>query len=192
MGKRALIPLILILLLFGAAWLQAHASSPQSGVNMKDRLLRFRVHSGEPLQIVRLAVEGREVSVDKPFKAAGNWPESLVLDIKNVSTRSIRYFKVELLVPLDDAGKYSYPIPLTYGISPAKRGSFPPRLSRSMRPGEVVHLTVRKADADGLKNRLKERGAGEALEIREATILISTIVFDDNRQWINAEMFNVA
>lgn len=173
-----------ILAALGCAALLLLFSTPVSSSSQKSgdgkKLIKKIAQPDDPIEISKLKVKGQPRNFDGEFDADEEWVKGLSVDVKNVSSREIIYFQVELDFPVDDTGARFFVVYLEYGQQPTGGGD--PGI-KPLRPGEVVTLSVRDGIADALKRKLRERGSGKALGMNRATLYASQVWFDVNTAW---------
>ncbi|MEK6283662.1 MAG: hypothetical protein AABN95_25185 [Acidobacteriota bacterium] len=111
------------------------------------------------VEIEDIAVEGKSITVGKPFAAADDWLKTITFRVRNISGR--RLVSVQITVVLPEMNNRSPDVVFCYGCALAEK--------ERLMPGEVVELKMLGGEFyDWVRSRIAEQGS--AFRISKAEI----------------------
>ena len=120
----------------------------------QERLVKKFAWPGEPVQIVALEVDGKDVDFGNGFQAGEDWLRGLTLSIKNVSDKTVCWINIAMDINPESRGHGSRDR-LLYGGRPSNS---PERDGQHiLRPGESVDIHFPAKSYKELKAFMKEK-----------------------------------
>lgn len=143
----------------------------------------------EPIKILNIKVKDKEIKTNEKFVDDNNaWLQDFTLDIENISSQTVIHLKIHLAFPKHATGK-----PTTwagsniwYGHEPVTNQPFIANESAPpLRTGDKA--TLKLADYNGLRKFLDSLEHPKIL--KQITISIDQVFFDDGTMWSSGQMF---
>lgn len=150
----------------------------------QERLLKKLSWQNEPIRVVVVKIQGREIKLNEKFPDDDDWLRGLKIKIRNMSDKAIIFINLRLDFPIPEGSAVDVPssYDFEYGRNPqipigVKSSDFPPALL----PGETREIMM----ADPEYNRLIEflEGTHYPRSIRHVEIVLDQVLFDDDSMW---------
>lgn len=140
----------------------------------------------EPLEILEVRVEGREVTPGRPLSAGEDWLEGLAVKVRNVSGLSVTYAEYELEAVASEAKGLSSLLTLKYGRAPTGGPHESSTPGAAVGPGECFELSLGGGTYD--VTAASTSGSGGRVSFDGARISLSQVVFEGGRGWRNGRV----
>ena len=155
-----------------------------SGQQRQNRSLKKIPWPNEPVKLTKIKVKGAVVELDKDFLAEDDWLNGLTISVKNTSGKAIVFISISirLIRPATQntvQQQPSYRHELKYGIEPSSQSL--PNEPKPIKPGEIVDIVLSAEDYDNIRMILKQLDYSAG--VRQAQVVINTIIFDDDTMW---------
>jgi hypothetical protein len=138
-----------------------------------------------PIEIVERSLGKKNFPRGKQILASQDWLKNLKLTVKNISSKTIVYFRLELVIPKNERLTDRVSIPLRFGaqlfLLTDKGMTYIEKENRELlRPGETVTVSVREHDLKVFTEHLKKYGADDFDSVK---IDIQDVNFNDSSGW---------
>lgn len=181
---------VAIALLLAAAGLLPGASfNPGAAIQEQDRVVRNLRRRPLPVKIKAVKTKKGDVELGQKFPGDDDWLRQLSISVENTSGKTIVYIGGGFLFPDRELQPGGQAPPLyrdfMYGHHPqAPESAWLPGADISIKPGETFNLTLSDSDEEfsSLRQRLKR--LGYPASIKEISVNIEEIYFDDGAAWV--------
>ena len=151
----------------------------------KERIIeRLPVERNEPIAITDIKVDGQSVSLDKKFRAADDWLQSLVISIKNKSDKVILFASIDLQFPRpprpQDPPMAIYEMSYGNWALQTRRPTSAEVLVGAS-PGEIVEIRSSTEQSVGLRGFLTATNYPSSIE--KVDLSIGHVIFADDTMW---------
>lgn len=123
-----------------------------------------------------LVAEPIKVATPTITRSAASWTSQPLVQIENISTKSIKYLMIEVTLPGASA-----PFMLAYGQQPGKPATAGSEL---LKQGAKITLSVDHYACEAIQNRLLQIDT-RSLAGKHATARINGVVFNDRTAWFD-------
>ncbi|MEJ7862543.1 MAG: hypothetical protein WKF90_13015 [Pyrinomonadaceae bacterium] len=143
-------------------------------------------HPNVPIEIVSYNLKGKNFSRGEKVLAGQDWLKDLTFTIKNISSKTIVYFSIELVVPKSKNLTNGVFIPLRFGsplflFNDDGVATYTEKKNRALlRPGETVTVSVESYVLKAFTRSLQKKGAEN---FDSVNIHIYDVNFDDFSGW---------
>lgn len=169
--------------IFIGLFLFVNASAQESG-----RTVKKKTWGNEPIEILTVKVKGTVVDFNQVFTSGNDWFNGLTLSVKNISNKTIVFINLALDFPPPEGASKGTRDRMLYGQAPLPPGEtddiLPPKDQPLLASNGTAALTL--SDYDDTRSFLDE--AGQTQSIREVTIDIDEVIFDDGTMWTGGRM----
>ena len=176
------------LLLTAAGLLPGTSFNPGAAKQEQDRIVNKLRRITFPVNIKTVKTKKGGVELGQKFPGDDDWFKQLSISVENTSGKTIFYIGGGFLFPNKELqpGEQAPP-PLyhrfMYGYHPlVPEGARPPDAGISIKPGETFNLTLSDEEFPSVKRKLE--GLGYPGSIKEISVNIEEIYFDDGTAWI--------
>lgn len=144
-----------------------------------DRQINKFDYGAEPVEVVAVKTAKREIVLGKTFERKEDWLKDFSITFKNISDKSIKYFKIALDFPETKSTGSVLRFPLEYG----NRSKFGVRASydKRVQPGESFELMLSDEKFNSLKSIIGRRQELDSLT--KIDLFIEFVLFDDGMAW---------
>lgn len=193
--QRRLVLLLLMLLMIPLFFVSrsVFTSLAQNKTGDKERIIKkmnFRdSFTKEPIQIVEVKSNGKTIRLDEAF-VDEDWLTDFTVKFKNVSSKTISSFTLNLLFPETAMAGEPRGIPtsydVNYGLSPSRNRPDAAGF-KVLRPGESDEITLDSTSYARLKAFLAKRK--DISDLTTANLTLVGVEFDDGMHWSAGDIF---
>jgi hypothetical protein len=133
----------------------------------------------EPLRITTFALNTGKTQAARSAAAKGSWLNQPILQVENISGKTIKYLVVEIGIPGTQSSSEKSPLILAFGQAPGQKSP-----AQALQPGAKVKLSIARNTCDSVKSRLLASGAMPP-EGSRATTRINGVIFADGTAWFD-------
>jgi len=150
----------------------------------KPRLLVSPVlYQDQPIVIVGREVAGEPFKENEKIIADEDWLKQLVLEVKNVSSKNIKSFDIDLVIKDRGLPVLAFPINFRTYTKPNTSDALTTNGEAKvgvLQPGESVKVKITAHSFEVFTNELKKRNLEN---VERATIEFRFVYFDDGTNW---------
>jgi hypothetical protein len=177
-----------------AALIMTSAWLPTFGITQtKDRTVtKFR--NGKlpmPVEVKAIKTKKKSAKIGEAVSDDDDWFDGLTVSIENTTGKTIVYIGGGFLFPRAKEGGVVKPSryeQFMYGRHPSFSGTLRlTNLALSLKPGEVLDITLPSSNYASIKQRLRELGYPDS--IKDIKFNIEEIYYDDGTAWIVGDNF---
>jgi hypothetical protein len=143
------------------------------------KLVKFR-ETDEPVEIVKVTIDRREIPVNAAFDADDEWVKGLSFTVRNVSQKPIHYLSLEIGIPVTGTEADDIGITLTNGGRRDVPGDHK-KEPVNIQPGQAYELGFDVSQFAGLKKHVEKLGG--SLDTQNVRVNVGLVVFDDDTGW---------
>lgn len=136
----------------------------------------------EPIRITPLSLQTGESRAARSRAENVNWVNQPVLQVENISGKSIKYLSIEISFPGAESLSAQSPLTLAYGQSPGQKALS--TLATVLQPDTKINLSVGQNASDAVKSRLLASHLRPPSGSR-ATARIGSVIFTDGTAWFD-------
>ncbi len=172
-----IIPCICFLLLF------ASLCYPQDKIRTLNKT--NYPHANQPIEIVSREVGSEKVKDDGTVFAGPDWVKNLRFTVKNISSKRIGFFQINLVVPKNDRHPSRVVFPVRFGavFFVSGRDNLKDEAEKKrtfLSPGESVVVSVGEHEIKVFTASLKKTGSED---FDSVTVQVLEVQFDDDTGW---------
>ncbi|HMQ04157.1 MAG TPA: hypothetical protein PKD26_09605 [Pyrinomonadaceae bacterium] len=141
-------------------------------------------YPNQPIEIVERELGERPFASKNSVLGGRDWLRDLVLSVKNISTKNILSFDIDLLVKRDGKILMGIPIHFRTYTDPADTNSMTQNGERKiglLQPGEVVKVKVRDQAMQAWRETLRRY---QVEDLDRVTLDLRAVYFDDQSRWM--------
>lgn len=152
-----------------------------------EKVLKKGAHRNPVTDLVNVKVKGTPVAFGRKISAGDEWLKGLTVEVKNISTKPIIYFELQVRLfgekgDEEAIGKPPFVYPLSYGDYHYNDPSQPPAPAyQAIAPGGSVDIALTDEAYDSLIGTLS--AAAYPLTLKHAELSVTDVIFADGTRW---------